>query len=131
VRRTSNRGTVVTQRGDRARRQHSGLGLILPASVLLLWHLLGQYGIISELLFPAPYTIWSLFASLAASGVRIFNIEISIRHKLNKYGLYLLSSWKLNKNRAEVEDLFDKLGGNRYSFDELFNVSPSLEEVLH
>ena len=54
-----------------------GLGLLLPGSVLILWQLLGQYGMISEMLFPTPYTIGQAFISLAASGDLWANFRIS------------------------------------------------------
>lgn len=64
--------------------------------------------------------------------VQVFNTAIHTGHKLNKYGLsmYLLSNWELNKNRIEVENLFDKLGKHHYSFNDLFQFAPSLEEVI-
>lgn len=46
----------------------AGLGLLLPVSLLVSWQLLGHYGMLSEMLFPTPYTIAQAFIALAASG---------------------------------------------------------------
>lgn len=55
-----------------------GLGLVLPGSLLLLWQILGSYGIISEMLFPTPYSIAESFVALAASGDLWINLRISV-----------------------------------------------------
>lgn len=66
-----------------------------------------------------------------SESVEVFNTAINAGHKLNKYGLamYLLSIWKLNKDKAQVQNLFSTLGEKRCGFNELFQFAPPLEEV--
>lgn len=65
----------------------AGLALILPAAVLVLWQLLGQYGYISQLLFPTPYAIAASAVDLAASGELWQHIQISSLRALTGYAL--------------------------------------------
>lgn len=53
------------------------LGLILPGIVLMLWQTLGHYEIISEMLFPTPYTIAVALVTLVVSGDLWANLQIS------------------------------------------------------
>lgn len=62
-----------------------GLGLLLPGSVLVLWQTLGHYGMISEMLFPTPYTIAESFVALAASGDLWANYRISLVRALSGF----------------------------------------------
>ena len=63
----------------------AGLGLLLPAGVLLLWQILGHYGMISEMLFPTPYTIVQSFISLASTGDLWINLRISVLRALSGF----------------------------------------------
>ncbi|GAB6988791.1 ABC transporter permease [Paenibacillus pini] len=62
-----------------------GLGLILPGSVVLLWQILGQNGVISELLFPTPLTIAESFITLSVSGDLWTNLRISVVRALSGF----------------------------------------------
>lgn len=68
--------TVKTAEGP-GRLVRLGIGLLLPGGVLILWQLLGQYGVISEMLFPTPYSIGQAFVTLASSGDLWDNFKIS------------------------------------------------------
>lgn len=63
----------------------TALGVVLPAAVLLTWQLLSRLGIISELLFPAPSTIWQSFLDLASSGELWPNLRISLLRVLSGF----------------------------------------------
>ncbi|WP_340025876.1 ABC transporter permease [Paenibacillus sp. FSL K6-1096] len=63
----------------------AGLGLLLPAGVLILWQILGHYGVISELLFPTPYTIVQSFITLASTGDLWSNLRISVVRALSGF----------------------------------------------
>ncbi|WP_379131221.1 ABC transporter permease [Paenibacillus sp. sgz500958] len=69
------------------RAARAGLGLLVPGGVLILWQILGQYGVISEMLFPAPLTIARSFYSLTLSGDLWGNFRISAVRVL--YGFLL------------------------------------------
>jgi len=56
----------------------AGLALLLPLALLLLWQLMGHYGLLSEMLFPTPYTIARSFLDLASSGELWSNFRISL-----------------------------------------------------
>ncbi|WP_379162796.1 ABC transporter permease [Paenibacillus sp. sgz5001063] len=63
----------------------AGLGLLLPGSILILWQVLGHYGMISDMLFPTPYTIAKSFVSLASSGDLWSNLRISTGRALSGF----------------------------------------------
>ncbi|WP_239616335.1 ABC transporter permease [Cohnella mopanensis] len=54
------------------------LALVFPISTLLIWQYLGDYGLISDLLFPTPYTIGITFMNLAKSGFLWEHVSISL-----------------------------------------------------
>lgn len=54
------------------------LGWLLPVAFLLLWQVLGQFEIISTLLFPTPWMIAEAFVSLISSGQFFSHLNISI-----------------------------------------------------
>ncbi|MBW4080711.1 ABC transporter permease [Paenibacillus sp. S150] len=74
----SNRTAAFKISGSPGRAAVFSLGLIVPGTVLLLWQLLGHYGVISEMLFPTPYTIVQAFAALAVSGDLWMHLRISL-----------------------------------------------------
>ena len=59
-----------------------GLGLIIPVSVLGVWQILGFYGVISELLFPTPFTIGKALIQLTLSGDLWGHFRVSIMRAL-------------------------------------------------
>ncbi|MEI2397715.1 MULTISPECIES: ABC transporter permease [Paenibacillus] len=63
----------------------AGLGLLLPAGVLILWQILSHYGMISEMLFPAPSTIVQSFITLASTGDLWSNLRISVVRALSGF----------------------------------------------
>ncbi|MEK5469648.1 ABC transporter permease [Paenibacillus sp. FSL P2-0136] len=63
----------------------AGLGLLLPAGILILWQILGYYGVISEMLFPTPYTIAQSFITLASTGDLWSNLRISVVRALSGF----------------------------------------------
>lgn len=65
----------------------TALALLLPITVLALWQLLGQYGLISELLFPTPYRITQSFFDLASSGDLWTNFRISLVRAMSGFAL--------------------------------------------
>ncbi|TCM91114.1 sulfonate transport system permease protein [Paenibacillus sp. BK033] len=65
----------------------TGLALVFPVTLLVLWQVLGHYGYISELLFPTPYTIAEAGISLASSGDLWSNIQISVTRALLGFAL--------------------------------------------
>jgi sulfonate transport system permease protein len=65
----------------------AGLALVLPVTVLIVWQLLGDFGYISELLFPTPYVIGASAVSLAASGELWQHIQISGLRAIAGYAL--------------------------------------------
>ncbi|MFD1775260.1 ABC transporter permease [Paenibacillus rhizophilus] len=73
----SNRAAAIRTAGKPGKGAQVLLGLLLPVTVLALWQALGHYGLISDLLFPTPYTIAASFASLAVSGDLWSNLRIS------------------------------------------------------
>lgn len=74
----TNRAVAIRTSGRPGKVATLGLGLLLPGSVLILWQTLGHYGMISEMLFPTPYTIAESFVTLAASGDLWPNFRISL-----------------------------------------------------
>nr|WP_238326822.1 ABC transporter permease [Paenibacillus graminis] len=65
----------------------AGLGLLLPGSILILWQVLGHYGMISGMLFPTPYTIAESFVMLSSSGDLWTNLQISTVRALSGFFL--------------------------------------------
>jgi len=65
----------------------AGLALILPTTVLIIWQVLGDYGYISDLLFPTPYTIGASAVALAASGELWQHIQVSVLRAMAGYAL--------------------------------------------
>ncbi|NQX48559.1 ABC transporter permease [Paenibacillus tritici] len=63
----------------------AGLGLLLPGGVLILWQMLSHYGMISAMLFPAPYTIAQSFITLASSGELWINLRVSALRTLSGF----------------------------------------------
>lgn len=63
----------------------AALGLALPLTVLLLWQLLGHYGLLSGLLFPTPYAISQSFLDLASSGDLWANLRISLARAMSGF----------------------------------------------
>lgn len=63
----------------------AGLGLLLPVGVLITWQILGHYGMISEMLFPTPYTIVQSFITLASTGDLWVNLRISVLRALSGF----------------------------------------------
>lgn len=78
----SNRTAAIQGSGKPGKIVTLGLASILPLSVLVLWQVLGHYGLISELLFPTPYTIAEALVELAVSGDLWSNLRISIARAL-------------------------------------------------
>jgi hypothetical protein len=62
--------------------------------------------------------------------MQVFRIAIDNGVHLTQYGVakYLLSTWKRNKDKAEIEALFTKLTGNCYEIKDLYPLAPLLEE---
>lgn len=54
------------------------LGAIVPIAALICWQLLGDYDVISRLLFPTPLTILRSFRTLIANGVLLEQLEVSV-----------------------------------------------------
>jgi sulfonate transport system permease protein len=54
------------------------IGAILPVFVVVVWQLLGEFGLISEIFLPTPYVIAKAFQSLLASGELFVHIRISV-----------------------------------------------------
>ncbi|KAA8998786.1 ABC transporter permease [Paenibacillus spiritus] len=73
----SNRALTLRGPGRPGRLAAVLLGSILPVALLAVWQTLGHYGLISDLLFPTPYTILQSFVSLAASGELWNNLKVS------------------------------------------------------
>lgn len=63
----------------------AALGLIVPAGVLLAWQVLSQAGVISDLLFPAPYTIFQALVDLIRSGELWIHLRISLLRVLSGF----------------------------------------------
>ncbi|MEI7027089.1 ABC transporter permease [Paenibacillus sp. y28] len=87
-------GSGTGASGDRsgARTGHSRLqafwrGALLPVSILAVWQICGELGLISPLLFPAPLTIGAAFVKLAASGELHSNLQISMLRALGGFVL--------------------------------------------
>lgn len=74
---STHRAVSVKVPGRPGKAAQIGLGLIVPAAVLSVWQALGHYGLISDLLFPTPYSIGASFVSLAASGDLWSNLRVS------------------------------------------------------
>lgn len=55
------------------------LALVLPVTTLSIWQILGDLGLISDLLFPTPYVIGKTFVELAKSGVLWKHIDASVQ----------------------------------------------------
>ncbi|MBW4083924.1 ABC transporter permease [Paenibacillus sp. S150] len=89
------RAAAVRSAGRPGKTAVAGLGLLLPGSILILWQVLGHYGMISDMLFPTPYTIAESFVALASSGDLWSNLRISVARALSGFllggGLGLLS----------------------------------------
>ncbi|MFE4709979.1 ABC transporter permease [Paenibacillus sp. NPDC056722] len=83
----SNRTAAVHAARGPGKAATLGLALLLPGSVLILWQTLGHYGIISEMLFPTPYTIGESFWNLAVSGDLWVNLRISAARALSGFVL--------------------------------------------
>ncbi|MEK3663958.1 ABC transporter permease [Paenibacillus sp. FSL F4-0236] len=81
----TNRAIAVRTSGRPGKVTTFGLGLLLPGTVLILWQTLGHYGMISEMLFPTPYTIAESFVTLAASGDLWPNFRISLVRALSGF----------------------------------------------
>ena len=81
----TNRPVAIRTSGRPGKVEKLGLGLLLPVSVLIVWQVLGHYGVISELLFPTPYTIAESFVTLAASGDLWSNFRISLVRALSGF----------------------------------------------
>ncbi|WP_186438179.1 ABC transporter permease [Cohnella terricola] len=56
-----------------------GLALLLPVTLLTAWQVLGDLGLISDLLFPTPYAIGVAFVELSKSGVLWKHIGVSVQ----------------------------------------------------
>jgi len=54
------------------------IGALLPAFVLVVWQLMGEFGLISEVFLPTPIVIAKAFSSLLASGELFVHIRISL-----------------------------------------------------
>lgn len=81
----SNRAIAARTPGRPGKAAIAGLGMLLPGSVLILWQTLGHYGMISEMLFPTPYTIAQSFISLASTGDLWSNLRISVIRALSGF----------------------------------------------
>lgn len=81
----TNRAVAARPAGRPGKVVTVGLGLLLPGSVIILWQLLGHYGMISEMLFPTPYTITDSFITLASSGDLWTNLRISVARALSGF----------------------------------------------
>ncbi|MFF2480372.1 ABC transporter permease [Paenibacillus sp. NPDC058071] len=58
------------------------LALAIPVATLIVWQILGDLGLISDLLFPTPFTIGTAFVELAKTGVLWKHISISVQRVL-------------------------------------------------
>lgn len=85
VQKMTNRAVTIRASRRPGKAATLGLGLLLPGSVLVLWQTLGHYGMISEMLFPTPYTIAESFVTLAASGELWANYRISLVRALSGF----------------------------------------------
>ncbi|MDF9844569.1 MULTISPECIES: ABC transporter permease [unclassified Paenibacillus] len=81
----ANQTAAVRPPGKPSRLVVAGLGLIVPASVLLAWQVLGDRGIISDMLFPTPAVIAKSFAALVASGDLWGHLRISLIRVLSGF----------------------------------------------
>ncbi|CAH1221933.1 Putative aliphatic sulfonates transport permease protein SsuC [Paenibacillus auburnensis] len=81
----SNRAVALGAAHKPGKAAIAGLGLLLPGSVLILWQLLGHYGILSEMLFPTPYTIAQSFVTLARAGDLWSNFRVSAVRALSGF----------------------------------------------
>lgn len=63
------------------------VGALLPGGFLILWQLLGQYGLISTMLFPTPAMIIEAFIQLLASGELGKHFQISVIRALSGFFL--------------------------------------------
>lgn len=54
------------------------LGFILPVVVIIAWQLSSSLGLVSELLFPSPVSIFKDFISMLQSGELIHHLKISV-----------------------------------------------------
>lgn len=63
------------------------LGALLPAVCLTLWQALGQYGYISDLLFPTPLRIAEAFVHLAGTGELGGHVGVSAWRAILGFGL--------------------------------------------
>src|SRR4051812_21087865 len=54
------------------------IGAIFPVFVLVIWQLLGELGLISEVFLPTPIIIAKAFSSLITSGELFIHIRISV-----------------------------------------------------
>ncbi|MNO21206.1 putative aliphatic sulfonates transport permease protein SsuC [compost metagenome] len=79
------RAAAVRTAGRPGKAAIAGLGLLLPGSILILWQVLGHYGMISGMLFPTPYTIAESFVTLASSGDLWSNLRISTVRALSGF----------------------------------------------
>lgn len=53
-------------------------GLILPAVILLVWQLAGEFGLVSKTMLPTPLEILAAAGELAASGELFGHLQISV-----------------------------------------------------
>ncbi len=81
------RAAAVSTAGRPGKAAIAGLGLLLPGSILILWQVLGHYGMISGMLFPTPYTIAESFVTLSSSGDLWNNLQISTVRALSGFFL--------------------------------------------
>ncbi|MDO3409424.1 ABC transporter permease [Saccharibacillus sp. CPCC 101409] len=63
------------------------VGLIVPVSILVAWQLLGNAGVISQLLFPNPSAIWQDFWRLLQGGELASHLRISVLRALGGFAL--------------------------------------------
>lgn len=64
------------------RLRSAAIGIILPASILLLWQWSASQGWLDEMFLPAPTKIISAFGELAASGELPVHLAISLRRAI-------------------------------------------------
>lgn len=83
----SNRAVAAGAAGKPGKAAIAGLGMLLPGSLLILWQLLGHYGILSEMLFPTPYTIARSFIELARAGELWSNLSVSAVRAVSGFAL--------------------------------------------
>ena len=65
----------------------AGLGLIVPAALLLTWQVLGDIGYIPALLFPTPLSIGEALIGLATSGDLWNHLSVSLGRIAYGFGL--------------------------------------------